>query len=138
MSHPVRRHAVMESDVSLVPAAAFAAVAMSFHQARNDDFVRETIIDFVRAPPSELIERSGAENPAVADRDMADFGPANVHGDDPAGGVDGEHGQGGSDGIGGAGDDRNAHAVAGGAMTGLVVDERRGLAAAALDRDRAA
>ena len=66
----------MESDVSLVPAAAFAAVAMSFHQARNDDFVRETIIDFVRAPPSELIERSGAENPAVADLDMADFGPA--------------------------------------------------------------
>ena len=83
----------MESDVGLVPAAALAAVAVALREARHDHLVGEPIIDGVRSPARELLEGAGAEDPAVADRDVARHGPAHVHGDDLAGGVDGEHGQ---------------------------------------------
>ena len=93
VDHAVGRHPIVEADVDLVPSAAFATVAVAFDQAGHDDLVREAVVDLVRSPARELFERSGAEDPAVANRDVARNGTADVHGDDLAGGVDGEHGQ---------------------------------------------
>ena len=90
--HPVGIRPVVEADVGLVPAGPLAAVAVAFHQARQDDLVREAIVDLVRAPARELLDGPGAEDPAVAHRDVARLRPANVHGDDLAGGIDGDHG----------------------------------------------
>ena len=71
MHHPVGVGPVVEADVGFVPPAPLAAVAVALHEARQDDLVREAVVDLVRSPARELLEGAGAEDPAVADRDVA-------------------------------------------------------------------
>lgn len=90
--HPIRRHALVEADVRILPRTAFPAMTVAFHQAGHDDLVGEAIVHLMGAPARQLLEGAGAEHVALTHRHVTRTRPARVHGDDGAGRVDGETG----------------------------------------------
>ena len=90
--HTVGIGAIEVSAIDEPPLHALGHMAVALHQTRHQDLVRKASIELVFAPSGQFVEAAGAEDRAVAHRDMGRERPARIHRDDFAGLVDGGHG----------------------------------------------
>ena len=86
-----RVHPVEIAAIDIGPERAFHRVAVALHQAGHQHLVGEPLVQRIGAPPRKLVQRAGADNAAVAHRDMACVRPGGIHGDDLARGIDDGH-----------------------------------------------
>ena len=85
----VRRGPIEVAEIGVLPRAAFPGVAVPLDEARNDHLVGESVVDLVCPPSGQVVQRAGAQNPAVANRDVGRLRAAAVHREDLARCVDG-------------------------------------------------
>ena len=91
----IRVAAIVKAAIDIAPVDALAEMAVAFDKARQDHLVAEALIEIEAAPTPEFIKGAGAQDAAIAHRDMGGVGAGRIHGDDAAGGVDDGHGSGG-------------------------------------------
>ena len=87
----IRVHAVVIADVDVGPHRAFEQVAVALDQAGHQHLVGEARVEPVRAPAGEVVEAAGAEDAAVAYRDVRRLGAGRVHREDALRAVDRDH-----------------------------------------------
>ena len=80
----VRPDAIEPAAIDVAPYGALEGVAVGFDEAGHEDEACEALVDRVRPPALQFVERSRAENAAVAHGDMARCRPRGIHGDDLA------------------------------------------------------
>ena len=90
----IRIAAIMKAAIDIAPVDALGDMAVAFDETRQDHLVAEALIEIEAAPSLEFIECAGAQDAAIAHRDMGGVGAGRIHGDDAAGGVDDRHGSG--------------------------------------------